>query len=283
LSWALWPVGRAAEQVAVMSQARAIAEGLGDRRLLAEVVSASAAQESFAGRFDAAAALAREAMTCAQTAGEAWGIAMAAFAQAVAEQRPAQLRTRVDEAVALLAQTENAFHIAALYYVAGHRALSCGADPDAVEFCRRAIPLVRELESPYEWLLLHGNLGMAALLTGDIDTARRAFREQLRLCRELAVLPAAAQGLRGLAAVAAARDELPRAAHLVGAAAAHRHGQRQHTADGRLTRTFLEPARLRANAKTWDAAARQGAALSFEDAIAIALQHEGTPRPAAAH
>src|SRR4051812_7539146 len=282
LSWALWPLGRVAEQRAVMAQARAIAEQLGDLQLLSHVVGDRATQESFAGRFNRAAALADEALVCARATGDTQTIAMAAFARAVAEQRPADLRTRVDRAAALLAQTGNAFHTAVLYHIAGHRALSCGCDGEAVEFCRRAIPLVRELESPYEWLLLRGNFGMAALLTRDIDTARRAFREQLQLCRELAVLPAAAQGLRGLAAVAAARDELDRAARLVGASAAHRHGQRRHAADARLDRTFLVPARARLGAMTWDAAVRQGAALSFEAAIAIALQDEGSPRPAAA-
>jgi hypothetical protein len=35
-------------------------------------------------------------------------------------------------------------------------------------------------------MLLQGNLGLAELLTGDTDAARHAFREELRLCRELA-------------------------------------------------------------------------------------------------
>jgi hypothetical protein len=121
---------------------------------------------------------------------------------------------------------------------------------------------------------------MAALLTGEIDTARGAFRDQIQLCRELAVLPAASRGLRGLAAVAAAREDLDRAARLVGAAAAHLHGQREHPADARLARIFLEPARARSGASAWDAAAREAGALSFEDAIAFALEDDGRPRAA---
>ena len=56
-----------------------------------------------------------------------------------------------------------------------------------------------------------------------------------------------------------------------GAAAAHRYGEPQDAVDGRLDATFLEPARARCGADAWDAAVREGAALSFEDAIAYAL------------
>ena len=71
-------------------------------------------------------------------------------------------------------------------------------------------------------MLVHGNFGLAALLTGDTDAARDAFREELALCRELVVRPFATEGLLGLAGVAAVRGDIDRAARLVGAAAAHR-------------------------------------------------------------
>ena len=90
-------------------------------------------------------------------------------------------------------------------------------------------------------MVLHGNFGLAALLTGDTDTAREAFRDELRLCRELVVLPVAAEGLLGLAAIAAARDDPDRAARLVGAAAAHAYGSQQHDLKARLDAAFLDP------------------------------------------
>ena len=40
-------------------------------------------------------------------------------------------------------------------------------------------------------MLICGNSGLAALFTGDIDTARNAFCEELRLCREMVILPVA--------------------------------------------------------------------------------------------
>lgn len=146
-----------------------------------------------------------------------------------------------------------------------------GCDGEATRYLQRSVPLVRQLNQPYMLMLLRGKAGLAALFTGDTEAARQAFREELTLCRELVVLPAASQGLAGLAAVAALHEDLDRAARLSGAAAAHRCGAPQDAVDARLHATFSKPARARFGADAWDAAVREGAALSFDDAIAYAL------------
>jgi hypothetical protein len=128
-------------------------------------------------------------------------------------------------------------------------------------------------------MLLLGNFGLAALLTGDTDAAAEALREELTLCRELVFLPVACEGLNGLAAVAAVGNDLSRAARLTGAAAAHRYGQPEHRVDARLRASFFEPARTRCRDDDWDAAAREGAALSFQDAIAYALEEPRARTP----
>ena len=73
-------------------------------------------------------------------------------------------------------------------------------------------------------------------------------------------------------AVAAVRNDTDRAARLAGAAAAHRCCAPQDEVDARLDATFIQPARRRQGADAWDAAARDGGTLSFEDAITYALQ-----------
>jgi hypothetical protein len=80
-------------------------------------------------------------------------------------------------------------------------------------------------------------------------------------------------GRYGLAALAALRRDDDRAARLTGAAAsaAHRYDDPDDVVDARVTATFLHPARSRFGRARWDAAAREGAALSFDDAIAEAL------------
>jgi hypothetical protein len=121
-------------------------------------------------------------------------------------------------------------------------------------------------------MINRGNLGLAALLTGDTDNASHAFREELALCRDMVVLPVVFEGLRGLAAVAVVTGDDERAATLVGAADAHRYDQGEDPVDVSLDQTFFEPARARCGTEAWHAAAREGSVLSFEDAIAYALE-----------
>jgi hypothetical protein len=80
------------------------------------------------------------------------------------------------------------------------------------------------------------------------------------------------EGLRGLAAIAVVDGDDKRAATLVGAADAHRYNTPKDPVETRLERTFFQPARARHGTAPWNAAAREGSALSFEDAIAYALQ-----------
>ena len=121
-------------------------------------------------------------------------------------------------------------------------------------------------------MMLRGNFGLAALLTGDTDAARDAFREELVLCRELVVRPFAVRrpprprrGRRGR------RRRPPRRA-----ARRRRgrpcYGQPQDVVEARLDAAFFDAARTRFGADAWEAAGRDGAALSFEDAIAYALE-----------
>jgi hypothetical protein len=129
-------------------------------------------------------------------------------------------------------------------------------------------------------MLLRAKIGVAALFTEDIEAAHDAFGEALTLSRDLVVLPIASWGLAGLAAVSAVDDDLGRAARLAGAAEAHRTEASDDTLGARVRAAFLEPARARAGARSWDAAAREGAALTIDEAIAYALDGpRGHTRP----
>src|SRR5215213_2012520 len=120
-------------------------------------------------------------------------------------------------------------------------------------------------------MAVQGNFGLAALLTGDADAAADAFREELKLCRELVVPTCVTEGLLGLAGVAVVRGDAERAARLVGAAAAQRC-EPEDPVDARLCATFFDPTRMQYGPDAWDAATRDGELLSFEAAIAYALQ-----------
>jgi hypothetical protein len=181
------------------------------------------------------------------------------------------LRERVDRAASLLRAAGNVYHLADVFQMAALRALRIGSDRDASDYASRAIPLVRQLDDRYLWMLLCHQVGCAALFTGATEAARDAFHEQLKLCQDLVVMPAAAKGLAGLAAVATVRDDLDRAARLCGAAVALRYGEPIDAIEARLHTSFFEPARTRRGPDSWDAAVRDGGALSFHDAITYAL------------
>jgi predicted ATPase/class 3 adenylate cyclase len=268
----LWQMGHAAEQPALMADVEAIARRLGDPVILSQALQLRVEHEINAERLDVADAAADEALRWANAADDKWEIAEASRGKAIAASSITDLRERVDRTASLLTDVGNVHQLAGLLNSAAYAALCLGSERDATDFAARATPIARALDSPFEQMINSGNLGLAALLTGDTDAASHAFREELKLCREMVVRPVAFEGLRGLAAVAAVRGDAKRAATLVGAADAHRYDQAEDRVEARLDETFFEPARTRCGTDAWNAAAREGSVLSFEDAIAYALQ-----------
>ena len=94
---------------------------------------------------------------------------------------------------------------------------------------------------------------------------------QLTRSHELSLSPQRVT-LTGLAAVAAVQGRPERAARPAGAVGAHKSATDDDVVQLRLETGFLEPARLRWGPDTWDAAARQGAALSLQQAAVYALE-----------
>ena len=266
--------GRVAEQPAILAEAQAVARAVGDPLLLAKVLNRGSAMWAVAGRSDTADTLAHEALRSATAAGDEWEIAQAWAGKASAVSNLPELRERVDRAASRLEDVGNVVRLGQLYCDAAYGALAMGGDRDARMLADRAAPFVRDLDSPGTWMILRGNIGLAALLIGDTTAAHGAFREELELCRQLVALPLAAEGLLGLAAVAVVHGDLSHAARLRGAAAAHRHGLQQDAVEARLEAVFFASARMRHGADAWDTLVREGAQLSFEDAIAYALDQQ---------
>jgi hypothetical protein len=267
----LWAAGHAAEQPAVVDALEAIARRLADPLTLSQALQLRVGHEIDAERLDVADALADEALHWARAAGDRWEIAEASRGKAIAASKIADLREGVDSAASLLSDVGNVYCLAELLTSAAYAALCLGSERDAPDFAARATPITRALDSRFASMINSGNLGLAALLTGQTDTASHAFREELTLCRDIVVRPVAFEGLRGLAATAAADGDDKRAAILVGAAHAHRYDQAEDPVEARLDERFFEPARTRCGTDAWNAAVREGSMLSFEDAIAYAL------------
>jgi MalT-like TPR region len=255
----------------LIEHAGAIADELGDPALIARVLQWRSRLEAVVNHLDAATALANDALRHATATDDEWEIAMAWIAKALAAPTLTDLRELVDEAASRATAVGNVVELAELLGSAIYSALWEGSDSDARTFLDQAEPIARTLDDPSVLMMIRGNAGLTAVLTGDTDAARRAFREELEFCRQTVYLPYAHEGLLGLAAVAAVDGELQRAARLVGAAAAHRHGASHTPVHDRLDAAFFNDARTRYGADAWDATARNGATLGFEEAISYAL------------
>lgn len=270
--WPLWALGRSDDLLALLSEAEQIARTVPDLAIRAEALYNCAALRCVMGRSEIARATADEALACAEAAGDAWTIAMAAWARALAAGNADELCERVEAAASLLADVGNAYHLASLFTNAVSVAWDRGGDADADTYLERAVPLVRCLDQPFLWMCLVGDVAVAALLKSDIAGADEAFREMLKVSHELVLIGFWSGSLSGLAAVAAERGEPGRAARLAGAAAAHRNSGVDEVVERRIMADFLEPARARYGPDAWDAAAAQGAALTVQEATAYALE-----------
>jgi hypothetical protein len=268
----LWQMGRGAEQSAVVAALEAAARRLGDPVILSQALQERVYREMDTERLDVADAVADEALHWARTAGDEWEIAAASGGKAAATSSITELRERVETAASLLTDVGNVYRLASLLNGAAYAALCLGSERDATDFAARAAPIARALPSRFEWMINSGNRGLAALLIGETHAASDAFREELTLCREMVVRPVVFEGLRGLAAVAAVHGDTERAATLVGAADAHRYDTPKYPVDARLDETFFEPARTQCGFDAWSAGTREGSVLTFEDAIAYALE-----------
>ncbi|HET6551615.1 MAG TPA: hypothetical protein VFG79_24315 [Solirubrobacter sp.] len=268
----LWHVGRGSEQPVVASAMEADARQLGDPVLISRALQLRSALALNADQSEAATAYADDALHWSTVAGDEWEIAGASRARATSSTTLEDLRERVETAASLLTSVGNVRQLASLLTSAAYAALCLGSERDAAVFAARATPVARTLSSPFERMINSGNAGLAALFTGDTVAASHAFRDELALCRELVVRPVAFEGLLGLAALAVLDGEDTRAATLVGAAAAHRYDNPEDRVEVRLETTFFDRARARVGTVAWDEAAREGGALSFEDAIAYALE-----------
>ena len=111
---------------------------------------------------------------------------------------------------------------------------------------------------------------------GDYEGAKGFYEEGPALSLELGDKLIAAEYLEGLAC-SAARGEEERAARLFGAAETLREavGYNQAPRESALREPFLGAARSRLEEATWEAAWAQGRAMTFEDAIAYALEDAG--------
>jgi tetratricopeptide (TPR) repeat protein len=175
----------------------------------------------------------------------------------------------IAETAALYRKFGDVHGLASLYNNAGYVAIEQGSYECAAGYLDEALVLAERTGEPLRVMLAHENLGLAALFMADLEGAMAQFAEGLRLCREHGVPWAGAEGIAGVAAVAARQGESERAARLLGAADSL--ASLENALALRLEQEFYSPARERIGEARWRAAYAEGARLSFDEVVRLAL------------
>jgi hypothetical protein len=190
-------------------------------------------------------------------------------ALALGEQAAAALRSAASERRLALLQTSLTYN-----------ALVHGDDAAAQRLTRDALQSAETVGEPFVLSFAHGNEGLVALLTGDIERASEAFTRELELASRYQHELMLYEAINGLAGVAAARGEDERAAQLLGAAEGTRPERHNPAIARRLDDRCFDPARARLGEAQWRAANSAGAALTSRQAVDIALRAHEVLSPA---
>jgi predicted ATPase/DNA-binding SARP family transcriptional activator/Tfp pilus assembly protein PilF len=216
-----------------------------------------------------ARALAEEALPYARESGDEGLIADALSLRALSFPI-VDVVAEIAETAALYRKVGDVHGLASLYNNAGYVAVTQGSYEWAAAYLDEALELAERTGEQLRVMLVFGNLGLAALFTADLECAAAHFAKQLRLSREHAVYWMAAEGIGGLAAIAARQGEAERAARLLGAAESLANVLGD-AAGVRLEQEFFSPARERLGETRWRAAHADGARLNFDEAVRLAL------------
>jgi predicted ATPase/DNA-binding SARP family transcriptional activator len=214
-------------------------------------------------------AIAEEALPYAREAADDGLIAEALAVRALSF-RIVDVEAEIAEAAALHRKVGDIHGLTGIYNNAGYTAVTQGSYERGAAYLDEALPLAQKTGEPLRVILAFGNLGLASLFMADLEGAEARFAEELRVCREHGLSWIASEGIAGFAAVAACQGELERAALLLGAAESMANVLGD-AAGIRLEQEFFTPARERLGEERWRTAYADGARLSFDEAVSLAL------------
>jgi tetratricopeptide (TPR) repeat protein len=181
------------------------------------------------------------------------------------------------EAIACCERAGDASDYYILHDSAGCHALWCGDVPAARAHLETAIRAAEVNGLPPTYAQV--NLGLVLRAEHDLDGARRAYEEGLRLCRRLGYKIPMAAAILGLACVAADRGDWHRAATLHGAAQAllDQTGNQWERTECVQRKESLDQIAAAIGDEQLKQAHTQGAALSIAHAIDLALGKSSPP------
>jgi len=185
------------------------------------------------------------------------------------------------ECVAICRALGISWQLATSHLNLGAALLHCGRADEAVARFHDALRVYRVLGDDIFAARALNHIAHAALADNDLARADRLAREALASVAQQGERQGIAEGLETLAAVAAERAAVERAAILAGAAAAIRETIASHAApfDVAITGPLLDRIKPSVSEEQWHRAWDRGAALDSAAAVAYALANRPRTRP----
>jgi predicted ATPase len=251
-------------------QADQVARSLGDRRLLALTCRALCWAYSMSAEWELAGPLGQESVERARELGDdvLLGMSLGAYATAL---RPADSGPVFAEAIACIERSGDLSTGLGVHNNAGFRALGMGDTAAARAHLEAAVRAAETIGVPH--LVALGNLADVLRAEQDFDGARSGFEDVVRISRRTGHKYALAGAFLGLAFLAADLGNWRRAAVLYGAehALVDQIGYRWNRLDASRRKESLDQARAVLGDEQLQQAYAQGMALSFDQAIDLAL------------
>jgi predicted ATPase/DNA-binding XRE family transcriptional regulator len=251
-------------------QADQVARSLGDNRLLARACLLLCWAYDATAEWERARRLGQESVQRARALGDdvLLGESLASYASAV---RPEEAGPLYAEALACAERTGDLGGALTAHNNAGFLALTLGDIPAARAHLEAAIRAAEALGFPH--LIALGNLAEVLRAEHDLDGARSGFEDVVRMARRTGDKYALSGAFLGLGCMAADLGDWHRAAVLYGAEQAlmDQIGARWEPFDARRRQEGLDQARAALGDKQLQQACARGKALSFDQAIDLAL------------
>jgi tetratricopeptide (TPR) repeat protein len=188
--------------------------------------------------------------------------------------------TALGEALALCEKHGPSWHLGTSSLNLGHALLHQSRPADAGGHFERALAIYEELGDKHFTARALVQLGYTGLAQGDPEAAGRFIDRALALATELGDAWSIAEVLEAAADVVA--DDSPSTTAMLGGAAEslrERISMRQHPADARINRVYVESARQRLGSGNFASAWAEGRLASIESALDTARTATGAVRP----
>ncbi len=197
---------------------------------------------------------------------------------------PARASVLWRESLALAREMGDALRIGTSLCVLGFAAVMQGDNERATALCEEALAYADEHEDASDQIVEGTlvNLGLAALGLGDYGRAISSFERALAINQTSGKKAPLLDALEGMASLAGALGEAPRAARLWGAAEAGREATSIALPPGDLAlhKPYLSSARSKLGEAVWEEAVVEGRAMSLDEAAEYALEQENVPHTA---